>query len=62
MPLAAHHKKHLVRALAALVVVIAFASAGVYWQFMREVVPVANCEVTEGATAYPGGVTGNPCP
>jgi hypothetical protein len=54
MPLAAHHKKHLVRGMVALVLVIAFAGAGVYWQFIREVVPAQNCGAA-GSTPSAGG-------
>lgn len=47
------------RALAALVVVIAFAAAGVYWQFMREVAPAQNCAETSTPS---GGNASLPCP
>jgi hypothetical protein len=57
MPIAAHHKKHLVRGLVALLMVVAFAGAGIYWQFVREVVPVQNC----GAIPSTGGAAGA-CP
>ena len=62
MPLAAHHKKHFERGLAAPVIVIAFASSGVYWQFVREAVPVANCGGNSGATTSPGVGAAAPCP
>jgi hypothetical protein len=47
------------RALAALVVVIAFATAGVYWQFLREVAPAQNCAETSTSSSSNASV---PCP